>query len=294
MSTDSSRSARGDAGFTLIELVVALFLAALVTGIIFQLIRGQASFVAHASARQEVVQNAQGALEIISSEIRGIPSRGVLDAGANHLSVAVPQAWGISCGGSTATDIWMTAPSSLPATAFSVAGGGARGLYVNDGAAGWLPTTLQPVANVTAIATFDPTVAGNACAALSAWGPANGVRLTGTNFPAAPAGSSVVVYGLARYDVGSVGGTAWVRRSQTMNGTADFQMQPLAGPLQTATALRFRYFNAAGVEIAAPGAAAPGAGISQIRITVSTVSSNPMVDPTSEVERDEVTISLRN
>lgn len=295
-SASSTPRLRSRAGFTLIELVIALFLAALVAGIIFQMVRGQTTFVALATARQETVQNAQGALEIIGSDLRGVPNRGVLDAGRNHVGVAVPRAWGISCGGGSATSLSMLVPASLPATALDVNGGGARGIFVQDAAGAWTPATTAPVAAVTAIATFDPTVAGNACAALNAGTLVTGVTLTGSNFPAAPEGSSVVLYGLARYDVGTTSGstTPWVQRSATMTGTSAYQMQPLAGPLPASDALRFEYLDANGNDLGVPGTNGPNAGISRVKIVVNTTTTNPMVDASAEVERDSVIVSLRN
>jgi prepilin-type N-terminal cleavage/methylation domain-containing protein len=92
------RPAPDRAGFTLIELVVALVVSGLLATVIFQVILGQSRFARFVSAREEVQQNARAALELISSELRAVGEFGILNAAGGSITFMSPTTWGVVCG----------------------------------------------------------------------------------------------------------------------------------------------------------------------------------------------------
>ena len=99
-----AKRARRTAGFTLVEVMVALLIALILSGVVFQLIRGQSRFVTVQSAREEVQQNTRGALELMASELRSIEPGGLVETDSNSVTFLLPRAWGLYCGG-TATQM---------------------------------------------------------------------------------------------------------------------------------------------------------------------------------------------
>jgi prepilin-type N-terminal cleavage/methylation domain-containing protein len=244
-----AKRARQTAGFTLVEVLVALTIALILSGVVFQLIRGQSRFVTVQSAREEVQQNTRGALELMASELRSVEPGGLVETDSNSVSFLLPRAWGLYCGG-TATQMSAVFPD-FPTEMRAL--NSASGVIADTAAATpprkWGPSPVDAArATVTAIATFDVTAAGNPCAALRPTtipSPSSqGLRLDGTNLPTPPVGNLVYLYQYVRYDVAQSGGEWWIRRSNGMSGASTVQ-QPLAGPIPAGAGLRFRYWEGA-------------------------------------------------
>ena len=74
----SARTDRNRAGFTLVELLIAMTLAVAVTGVGFSLFHSQSSFFGTNQQRYDMLQNARGALEDAQRVIRtmgaGVPT----------------------------------------------------------------------------------------------------------------------------------------------------------------------------------------------------------------------------
>ncbi|HYH83216.1 MAG TPA: type II secretion system protein [Longimicrobium sp.] len=255
----SSVDVRDTRGFTLVEVLVALMLTVLLGGILFQIVRGQARFTTVQSARQEVQQNARGAMEIVGSELRAVQDSGLIEATANSITFLLPRAWGVSCrptGGTTMEVIFPTVPDTTVMFAMNGASGLLADTSAVAGTPGWGPL---PAANgfggratVTSVAAQNPRLgaAGNVCAAIrpdSAPARVQGLLVNGSNLPAVPAGNSVYIYQVARYDVSLVRNEYWIRRSNGLPGDAN--QQALAGPLTSAAGLAFTYHRADGTEI---------------------------------------------
>lgn len=285
---DARRAGRGNAGFTLVEIMVALVLASVFAGIIFQLIRGQGRFVEVQSARQEVQQNARAAVEVIGSELRGATAQGLLRGEDGVIEYMAPRFFGLTCPNGTSTQVDVIAPV-VDASALTV--GSSTGLMVDIAGD---PRTYSPAtgtrARVTAMAGVN--LATSNCAGMGPAGPATVYRLTGTNFPVVPAGRSIFTYDIVRYDVAADdGGLPWVRRGNTVAGG----QQPFVGPLESSTALRFRYFTAgSSVPMTAPGTTVANLRqVNRVRVVISARSKGP-TSATRQIERDSVTIFLRN
>jgi prepilin-type N-terminal cleavage/methylation domain-containing protein len=286
----SSNRALRSAGFTFVEVMVALVISSILATVIFQLIRGQASFVSVQSAREEVQQNARGALEIISSELRTIHPSGLAAAQRNAVSFRLPRAWGISCGGGTTTSLTAVFPAALPAGMTALAGiSGIMGDVTGVGPGNvYNPTPASgTVQTVTGRAVVDLTVAANACSALRPVGASTEVvalQFTGTNLPVVPMGNRVYLYQAVTYNVSQSGGESWISR----NG------QPLAGPLVTDTSgLVFNYWqNAGNTRLTAPVAAANMPTVGRVAVSVRT-RSRGRGGPT-QYATDSMTVLLWN
>lgn len=300
----STRRARPDAGFTFVEVMVALLIAALLVGVVFEIVRGQGRFVTVQSAREEVQQNTRGALELMASELRSVEPGGLVATDSNSITFLLPRAWGLYCGG-TAAQMSAVFPR-LPAEMRAV--NSASGVIADTAAAAprkWAPSPVNAArAVVTAVETFDLATPGNTCANLrpttippatpAGATIAQGLRLTGTNLPVSREGNVVYLYQLVRYDVAETGGEWWIRRSNGMSGDATVQ-QPLAGPIPAAGGLRFRYWDgAAGGELGpAMSTLAQLERVGRIRIGVRT-RSRARSGAAVQQEADSLTVLLWN
>lgn len=279
LSPDRAR-ARG--GFTLAELMISLVIGGILVAVVLQFVSGQTRTAAAQSAREQVQQNARGALEIVGSDLRGAISDGLLLADAQRLDFMLPRRWGVVCrtaAGNT-TALFPVIPGDPIPT------GEGAGLIVYRGNV-WLPA-------VPALATVAATAPAALADCPGAAGNVQAVTLTGAGHPlVAVAGDRIAVYQLVRYDVGVSQGERWIRRSDGA-GIGNNNMQPLAGPVDDQF-VGFDYLRGnPPVSIgAAPGLAAAASDIEMIRFRVRTVSA-PRADGSQQVEEDSVTVQIRN
>lgn len=282
----SSKRASGTGGFTLVEVMVALLISSILAGVVFQIVRAQGRFVSVQNAREEVQQNARGAMEIISSELRTVHPGGLAVAQRNSVTFRLPRAWGISCGGGSATSLTAIFPAALPAGMTAVASlSGIMGDVTGTDA--FTPTPASgTVQTVTGVAVVN-LAAANVCSGLRPVGPSAEVQAltyTGTNLPVVPLGNRVYLYQTVRYDVGQSGGQWWIQRNA----------QPMAGPLVSDTSgLIFNYWqNAGNVRLNAPVAAADLATVGRVAVSVRT-RSRGRGGPT-QYAADSMTVLLWN
>ena len=294
MSSSNPTPARGRAGFTLVELMVAMVITGLLTTVIWQLVRTQSRFVAFESQREDAQANGRAALDIIAGDVRAALPQGIIAAKDSALVMALPKAWGVLCAANTATSMTAAFPT-MAADAFTVLSNDGTGAVLNASATrkpDWQP---RPALNNTrATVTAITAVNVNNCATAS--GTVSAYTITGTNFPVSAAGTLVALYQLVKYDVGESEGKWWVRRSNGLSGANTFQMVPLAGPIAARDSLRFTYYTGANAALANP---APGTTtstldlLSRVKLRLTTVSSGAYGGTTS-VNRDSATILLRN
>jgi prepilin-type N-terminal cleavage/methylation domain-containing protein len=286
---------RGRAGFTLVELMVALVITGLLTTVIWQLVRTQSRFVAFESQREDAQANGRAAVDIVAGDMRAALPQGIIVARDSVLVMALPKAWGVLCAANTATQMVAVFPT-MAADAFTVLSNDGTGVVVNTSATStptWLP---RPALDGTR-ATVNGIVAANAAAScVTASGTVSAYTISGTNFPIGAVGTLVSVYQLVRYDVGQSEGKWWVRRSNGLSGANTFSMVPLAGPVFARDSVKFTYYGGANAALVNPE---PGTAIaaldllSRIKLRVVTVSSGAY-GGTSSVNRDSATILLRN
>lgn len=289
---------RGRAGFTLLELMVALAIMGLLTTALWQIVRSQSAFVASESQREDAQDNARAALDVLTGDLRAALPRGVIRAGNNELELALPKAWGVACGGGTTMSLTAVFPA-LPADAFTRTT--ASGLAVNTSAGNvpdWTPRPATGAARGFVETSAAADLAAAPCSAMGAQGAGLvAYTFTGSNFPVATAGQVVMLYQLVRYEVAQSDGKWWLRRSTGMDNTGTtFTMTPLAGPIPAQDSLRFTYYTGATAVLQNP---APGTtvatldSLSRIKVKVVTQSSG-QYQGRSNYERDSSVVLLRN
>ena len=163
----------------------------------------------------------------------------------------------------------------------------------------WGPTaspSSSARATVTALTVQDLDASTNPCQNVYRTandGLVRGVSFTGTNIPATAArqGNTLYVYQVVKYDVGTVSGENWIRRSNGL--PSDANMQPLAGPVVTGTGLVFTYYDANGNDLGTPGTnAVTLAQVRRIRISVTTQSRTK--GSTGQTDTQATLVTLRN
>lgn len=286
------------AGFTLVELMVALLITGVITAALLQLLSGQSRMVAVQSAKQEAQQNVRGALEIVSSELRSAIPGAILRADAQAVTFMQPRAWGVVCQVSLNT-VTAVFPVTGALDGWTVST--ANGVLINQtadpmGAPVWRPDPQLPLlrAQITGVQQL-ATAATAPCNTLQPQGQAVAVRITTNGVLAGAVGSLVVTYTLTRYDVAQgTDGNMWLRRSNGLNANGTYNQQPLAGPLEE-DLFGFTYFGNDPVNpMAAPGANA--AGLAAIRAVGVQVVSGSIQKVNDRAQRDSgaVRVMLRN
>jgi prepilin-type N-terminal cleavage/methylation domain-containing protein len=286
----------GRAGFTLVELMVALVISGLLMVVVFQMLSSQSRLAAVQSGKEEAQQNVRGALEVMSSELRGAVPGAILDARAQSITFMQPRAWGVVCSvvGSTVTALF---PDAGTLDAWSTAE--ASGVLVNTGtlaAPVWAPDPLVAAgrARITGAQVLANGPNVGACAGMQAQGSALAVQITTDRVLVGAAGNLMLTYSLTRYDLAQTGGRWWLRRSSGVSSGV-YNQQPLAGPMDS-NGFGFTYFTAGNppVQVAAPGT--DPAGLRNLRMVQVRVASNSTQPVNGRVQRDSGTIvvTLRN
>jgi type II secretory pathway pseudopilin PulG len=278
-----------------VEIVVALVIAGGLAAAVFTLLNSQSRMVAVQGGRQEAQQNVRGALEVLSSELRGALPGAILAAGSQSLTFMQPRAWGVVCAvrGGVVTAVF-PAVNAVDAFAVSEAGG----VLVQHDPFGDTPTLIPDPqagaarARITAAAALSGSK-GGACDALRPAGSTVAMQITTTgSFSGAEPGDLAVTYALTRYDVAQESGRWWLRRS---NGVSNgvYSQQPLAGPLEPGR-FGFTYFaGSPAAEVGPPATAAARRALRMVRVQVVAQSTQSL---NGRAQRDSgaVTILLRN
>ena len=313
MSSAERRSARP--GFTLVELLVAMFISIALVAVVLQLLNGQTRFVASQSQREEAQQNVRGALEVLSSEVRSAIPGAVTLAEAQTLEFMQPRIWGMLCGPAAdgnANSVDAVFPQVSGLNTWSLTS--AAGVLINGSAPGaapnWLPNphvnaAVAVLAQATEVA-WNASSCDDAPAGTTLTAPAGSqvvMRLRSANAALGTlaagvgggAGNAVVVSTPTRYDIADVDGRTWLRRSNGTYANGSLQMQPLAGPL-VSNRFGFTYFSGSpAVEVAAPGTTeAQLEALRMIRIQVVTQSLNRVGTGAYQRDSGAVTVMLRN
>lgn len=270
---------------------MALIIGTVIVGVLLQMISGQGRYFEGQSAREEVQQNSRVALELIGSELRGVPGGGSLvRADADSLTIRSPRFWGSICAVTDPTNIEMAFPS-VPGMSFTVNSG--TGVMVNLGQPGQ-PEWSDAVA-VTSIGGATDSCGG---APLPAGVKRLSVALAGTPMHAgtAPAAGNVVyLFDQVTYRTGTSAGVPgrWIQRRIGSGPTAS--NQPMAGPVSDEEGLRFRYYtDASGLPLPTPILdESIRDSVSRIEMSVQAVARNGRGEDRAS-KTDTIMISLRN
>lgn len=99
MVTATARSGRGaDAGFTLLEAIVALSLSGLIVLLVTASFVAQNDYYAYIMDRQVVQETARSVVEYVATELRAVTADGFTAAEEERLAVRQPVGLGAACG----------------------------------------------------------------------------------------------------------------------------------------------------------------------------------------------------
>jgi prepilin-type N-terminal cleavage/methylation domain-containing protein len=288
MTRHSHAPRHSAAGFTLVELLIAMVIAGFLAGVILQVVTGQARFTDVQYARQEVQDNARGTLELVGSELRGVPlPGGLIHASEDSIRFAAPVIWGVYCGAAGGSHFaifdkgaWVNGAASIPAS---------PGLAVQTAelnATAGTVAAFQFSGSVTRSDTLNAAgAAASPCGTLtSAPTQTSVVKIDGVAAGVTPvAGLAVYLYRTVAYGDGLpvTSGDRWMTRE---NGG---QPEPLAGPIEY---VAFRYLDAAGATVASGDLNA----VRSVRVVVAMKARKMSGASTFVTSEDSITVALRN
>ncbi len=225
MCNSRSDRTRSSSGFTLIELLVALVVSGILAAAIFQLIGGQVKITERQAARESVQQTTRSVLELISSELRSATGQGITSTHQHAIRFHAPRAWGVVCGMDPGVYIAFPAIDDFTLLA------GRHWAAIRRGQ-GWAETVeVEPAASVECAVDEGPQpIVVRVLSGISA----GDVELL------APA----YLYQQLAYEVRTLDGRSWIYRGWRDRGVGSMQWEPLAGPVDGAAGMSFRYEGA--------------------------------------------------
>ncbi len=278
-------------GFTLVELLVAIVIGGIVVSVLFQMIAGQGRFVEVQSAREEVQQNTRATLELIGSELRSLPdSSALVQASAEEVTLRTPRIWGVVCAAPGGAALEVVFPA-IPGASWAVnrGTGVTVRLLLSDA------DTIWAHAPVTSIGAPSAACGGTTLPA--------GAEQRRVNLSALPQHAGVSA------DVGDVlylgdeisyrSGTSsavpglWVQRRIGSGGGSSYQ--PLAGPIEEGSGLRFDYFAGTSTTPLPTPIMDPAtrASVTRVQVSVEAISRN-LAAGERQTKADTLIVSLRN
>ncbi len=238
------------AGFTLVELLVALVISGILATVIFQVIQGQGRFVQYQNARGSVQQSTRGGLELLTSELRAVPAAGIIAARKHSIGVRVPLTWGIVCRDASSTSGSLHV--AVPVQPVAYAGADAKwSRIVVDMSAPGDPPRWSNLVDVAAVAAGSSSCNGTPLPAGSEM-RAFTVSATPTDpstNAAAVAGNRVLFFEWIIYSAVSDGttGETWIVRQRGNNTTPEKVAQAVPdAALLGGQGLEFLYYTDAG------------------------------------------------
>ncbi len=238
-------------GFTLVELLIAMIILAVVGASLVRLLVDQTRFMDHQEAWRAARSVSRSSLNRVLSDLRMVEAVGGMEsavAGGMDFTVRVPYAFGVICSASAtaATASLMPVDSAMfAAPGFSgFAWRNSAGVYTYVTAAAGLNTAGTAAnctgANIATLAAFNGSPAGRV------------VDLVGALAPVPPVGSIVFLFRRVRYEfkasVALPGSTGLWR---TM-ATAPVNTEEIATPFDASARVRFYVLNGAVAQAAVP------------------------------------------
>lgn len=184
----------GAAGFVLAELLVAMFIAAIIGASLTQLVISQSRFVALQGALMQARGGARAALNVMATDLRMVSDSGLVDASADSVTVRVPYAFGVACTQSSGRTI----VSLLPADSAAYFSATASGYAWRDSTGKFVFVHPATVGSSTGLQCGSPYLSKTiAILGAPGWPPL--AVAVGPNDVRTPPGTVVYLYQVVRY-----------------------------------------------------------------------------------------------
>jgi prepilin-type N-terminal cleavage/methylation domain-containing protein len=287
------------AGFTLVELIIAITVSGLVMGSIYKILNANQRFYRAQNQILDVQQNIRAAAQILPGELRGLDPDGGDIIAMSDTAITIKAARGFS--------IVCTTPSAADVTARQIVIRNAltSGYRAMDASRDsvlvyregnpeissddrWLHA---PIAGSAAVNCADGTAGTRLTLTGMADGDSLGVRGS-LGDQGVVAGAPLRTFEVVNYRLYDDGTGAWWLGLRSYAGGAWGATSPVAGPLQAANGLEFQYLDAT------QHATTVRTAVRRFRITVRGQSSQPINVPgrVAGVFRDSVVarVAVRN
>ena len=239
-------------GFTLVELLVTLIIAAIVGAALLRLMMGQARFMDQEEASRSARSVARSGINRLVSDLRAVEATGGLVAavaGGQDFTVRVPYAFGVVCSHLAA----VTTVSLLPVDSAMYNAPGFSGFAWRNAAGVYIYPAVPAIAAGTAINCQNPGPDSIHTLPAAGGAPAGRIiNLTGVALaPLPPRGSLVFLYRRVRYEFkasAAVPGQIGLWRTMVTGG----QTEELAAPFAATARVNFYVLNNATAQAAVP------------------------------------------
>ena len=239
-------------GFTLVELLVTLIVAAIVGAALLRLMMGQARFMDQEEASRSARSVARSGINRLVSDLRAVEATGGLVAavaGGQDFTVRVPYAFGVVCSHLAA----VTTVSLLPVDSAMYNAPGFSGFAWRNAAGVYIYPAVPVIAAGTAINCQNPGPDSIHTLPAAGGAPAGQIiNLTGVALgPVPPRGSLVFLYRRVRYEFkasAAVPGQIGLWRTMVTGGATE----ELAAPFAATARVNFYVLNNATAQAAVP------------------------------------------
>jgi len=239
-------------GFTLVELLVTLIIAAIVGAALLRLMMGQARFMDQEEASRSARSVARSGINRLVSDLRAVEATGGLVAavaGGQDFTVRVPYAFGVVCSHLAA----VTTVSLLPVDSAMYNAPGFSGFAWRNAAGVYIYPAVPAIAAGTAINCQNPGPDSIHTLPAAGGAPAGQIiNLTGVALgPVPPRGSLVFLYRRVHYEFkasAAVPGQIGLWRTMVTGG----QTEELAAPFAATARVNFYVLNNATAQAAVP------------------------------------------
>lgn len=267
MRTAGSVSVRSRSGFTLVELIIALVMAGIVMGAVYQLLAKNQRFYRAQSQITQVQQNIRAVTQVLPGDLRELAASGgdIIAMGDSSITIRAMRGFSIICAtpnpgnGQILVKNSMTFGYRAPdPTRDSL-------LVFRDGDSSIASDDRWIVGGLSGGATGVTCTDGTAATRLTMTGPdialLDSVRV----------GAPLRGFETVRYEYYDDGTGTWWLGVQSMVGGSWTALSPVAGPLLAGGGLRLSYFNSAGAATAVP------AQVAAIEIAVAAQSNQEIM-----------------
>ena len=269
-----SRAAR--AGFTLVELLVAITVAGFVMAALYRVLEGNQRFYRAQSQIIGVQENVRAVAQILTGELRELDASGgdIIHMEQTHITIKAMRSFSIACTAPNVAAAQITVRNALTFGYRSMDAARDSVLLFREGDPRtgsddvWL---RAPIGAMSASSCTDGaagtrlTLTGLTATQL---GPNGALRDAGV-LPGAP----VRTFEVVSYRLYNDGTGVWWLGMRTHSGGAWSSISPVAGPLRASDGVGLQYLNSSGAVTATPTA------VARIQLTVRGRSTQPINIP---------------